>query len=95
MKKILLSALLLCGVWGFLNAQEAKWLLYPSISPDGTQIAFCYMGDIYLTPVTGGEARRLTSHPAYDTRPVWSPDGQKIAFASDRDGGMNIYVTDV
>ena len=75
--------------------QEAKWLLYPAISPDGKQIAFSYMGDIYLMPAEGGQAFRLTSHPAYDTRPVWSPDGQKIAFASDRDGGLNIYVTGV
>ncbi|MBD5397399.1 peptidase S41 [bacterium] len=109
MKKILVSTLLLCSFGAFMpmyakpakevpaepREQEAKWLLYPAISPDGKQIAFSYMGDIYLMPTEGGQAFRLTSHPAYDTRPVWSPDGQKIAFASDRDGGLNIYVTGV
>ena len=75
------------------TAQENPlWLRQSSISPDGSTIAFCYKGDIYTVPVSGGDAHQLTTNEAYDTRPVWSPDGSKIAFASDREGNMDIYV---
>lgn len=50
---------------------------YPAISPDGATIAFSYRGDIYTVPVTGGKATQLTTHPAHDTQPVWSPDSKK------------------
>ena len=56
------------------------WMRYCSISPDGSTIAFCYKGDIYTVPSTGGNARQLTTNPAYDTHPIWSPDGQQIAL---------------
>lgn len=45
------------------------WMRYPKISPDGKQIAFSYKGDIYVVPAEGGEARQLTTHPAYDRIP--------------------------
>ena len=50
------------------------WMRYCAISPDGQTIAFSYQGDIYTVPSSGGKARQLTTHPAHDTRPVWSPD---------------------
>ncbi len=75
-----------------LTAQEAaKWLRYPSISPDGTTLAFCYKGDIYTVPAQGGKATQLTTHAAYDYQPVWSPDGKTLAFASNRYGNFDIY----
>ncbi|MGL5683736.1 MAG: S41 family peptidase [Marinifilaceae bacterium] len=64
---------------------------YPTISPDGTTVAFSYKGNIYTVPTAGGEAKLLTSHPAYDNYPVWSPDSKTIAFGSARQGGMDIY----
>lgn len=70
------------------------WLREVAISPDGQQIAFTYKGDIYKVDVNGGKAERLTSQPSYDTKAVWSPDGKKIAFASDRNGGFDVYVMD-
>lgn len=76
-----------------IKAQEAPlWLHYGAISPDGTQIAFCYKGDIYKVPSTGGRATQLTTHPGYDTRPVWSPDSKSIAYASNREGGFDVYL---
>lgn len=67
------------------------WLRYPSISPDGSQIAFSYKGDIYIVSSKGGEARQLTMHEAYDYMPVWSPDSKTVAFASNRFGNFDIY----
>lgn len=75
------------------GASEAPlWLRNTAVSPDGTAIAFTYGGDIYTVPVNGGAARQITSNPAYDTAPVWSPDGTRIAFASARTGSTDIFV---
>ncbi len=68
------------------------WMRDVRISPDGTQIAFCYKGDLYKVNAQGGEAVRLTSQVSYESSPVWSPDGRQIAFASDREGNMDVYV---
>ena len=76
-----------------LSAQENPlWMRFCAISPDGQQIAFSYKGDIYTVAATGGEARQLTTNPAYDAYPVWSPDGQQIAFASTREGGFDVWL---
>src|SRR5262245_21870815 len=71
---------------------EVSWLRYPAISPDGRTIAFTFKGDLYRVSSTGGTAVRLTAHLADDFRPVWSHDGKRIAFASDRYGNFDIYV---
>ena len=68
------------------------WLRHSAISPDGKDIAFSYKGDIYLVSTEGGVARQMTTNAAYDAYPVWSPDGQKIAFASTREGSFDIYL---
>jgi len=82
-KKIILSCIvLLSGL--FVTAENPLWMRYPAISPDGTQVAFSYQGDIYKVSVVGGQATRLTTNDAYESNPIWSPDGQKIAFVSDR-----------
>ena len=68
------------------------WLRYPAISPDGSEIAFAFMGDIYIVPAAGGFARALTAAPSFESMPVWSNDGKKLAFASDRNGNHDIFV---
>ena len=67
------------------------YLRQPSLSPDGSKIAFCYAGDIWIVPAAGGEASRITSHASNDSHPIFSPDGTQLAFASQRTGGGNIY----
>ena len=69
----------------------ARWLRNPSISPDGTTIAFGYMGHLYKVSSAGGNATSITTGDAHDMRPVWSNDGKMLAFASDRHGNFDIY----
>src|SRR6476660_8423300 len=64
----------------------------PGISPDHSEIAFTSGGDIWTVPVAGGVARLLVSHPANESRPLYSPDGKRLAFISTRTGGGDIYV---
>ena len=64
----------------------------PGISPDGSEIAFTSGGDIWTVPASGGDARLLAADPAYDRRPLFSPDGRELAFVSSRTGGGDIYV---
>ncbi|HIX86430.1 MAG TPA: PDZ domain-containing protein [Candidatus Parabacteroides intestinigallinarum] len=94
MKNVLIPALALCLSAATQAADNPLWTRYCAISPDGQTIAFSYQGDIYTVPTSGGQARQLTTHPAHDTRPVWSPDGQKLAFASNREGNFDIFLMD-
>ena len=64
----------------------------PGISPDGATIAFVSGGDIWEVPARGGDARLLVSHPATESRPLFSPDGKRLAFTSTRTGAGDIYV---
>ncbi|MGH7618729.1 MAG: amidohydrolase family protein [Gemmatimonadaceae bacterium] len=61
------------------------------VSPDGRTIAFDLLGDIYTIPITGGKATALTRGMGFDAQPRFSPDGKKIVYVSDRDGGYNLY----
>ncbi len=64
----------------------------PSIDPAGSRIAFVYAGDIWLVPVSGGSAERLTAYPANHVLPRWSPDASAIAYTSSRAGQGDVYV---
>ncbi|MCB9339329.1 MAG: PD40 domain-containing protein [Lewinellaceae bacterium] len=74
------------------SQNEALWLRNAAISPDGKTIVFSYQGDLYKVAADGGTATVLTVNEAYDTNPVWSHDGQQIAFASDRYGNFDVFV---
>lgn len=73
-------------------AERALWLRYPAISPDGQTVVFSYRGNLWKVAASGGAATPLTVSKAHNTRPVWSPDGSKIAFASDRNGNFDVFV---
>jgi tricorn protease len=67
-------------------------LAEPGISPDGATIAFVSGGDIWEVPSRGGDAHLLASHPATESRPLFSPDGKRLAFTSTRTGNGDVYV---
>ena len=75
------------------DTDEGTWIDL-DVSPDGTTIAFSLLGDLYLLPASGGSARRITSGSGYDVQPRFSPDGQWVAFASDRGGTENLWTAD-
>lgn len=92
MRKIFVMAALAATMMGW--AATPQWLRDVEISPSGSDILFSYKGDIYKVPVNGGVAKRLTTQPSYESSAVWSPDGSKIAFASDRNGNNDVYIMD-
>jgi Tol biopolymer transport system component/imidazolonepropionase-like amidohydrolase len=71
--------------------QPVRGIMHPAISPDGSQVAFSALGDLWLMPI-GGAPQRLMTDPAIETEPAWSPDGKSLAYSSDRGGSMNIWV---
>ena len=74
-----------------IETDEGTWMSL-DVSPDGSEVAFDLLGDLYAVSIAGGEARVLTEGMAWDMQPRYSPDGQSIAFTSDRGGGDNLWV---
>ncbi len=92
MKRFLLTlSTFIFGVSVLSAGNSPLWLRKNAISPDGEHIAFTYKGNIYLVDADGGQARQITSNPAYDTDPLWAPDGKSIIFASYRNKSKDIY----
>ncbi len=91
MKKPILSLAMMLAVTD-ASAITPLWLRDVQISPDGLEIVFCYKGDLYKVNSQGGNAIQLTTQSSYECNPVWSPDGQQIAFASDRNGNLDIFI---
>ncbi len=93
-KKILLSLFFALFLSAAIAQTGPQWMRYPTISPDGSKIVFTYMGDLYTVSSTGGKATQITFHEGHDFMPVWSKDGSRIAFASDRYGNFDIFIMD-
>lgn len=66
-----------------------------NISPDGKNIAFSMLGDLYIVSSSGGAAKQITRGLALNFQPVWSPDGKKIAYLSDATGSFELHVNDL
>ena len=73
------------------ETDEGTWMSL-DISPDGKEIVFDLLGDIYIMPATGGDAKLLSGGTPWEVQPRFSPDGSKISFTSDREGGDNIWI---
>lgn len=77
-----------------ISAQETpRWLRRSAISPDGSKVVFCYQGDIFTVSSDGGRALQITTNEAYDSDPIWTPNGKKIVFSSYRAGSKDIFIT--
>ena len=75
------------------TTSEGTWISL-DVSPDGRTIVLELLGDLYALPLAGGEAKRITSGPAFDSQPRYSPDGRSLVFLSDRNGAENIWLCD-
>ena len=73
------------------TTDEGTWMSL-DVSPDGKTIAFELLGDIYTLPIEGGKAKLIDGGMSFDSQPKFSPDGQWIAFLSDREGSENIWI---
>lgn len=76
-----------------INTNEGTWMNL-DVSPDGKEIVFDMLGDIYVMPITGGTAKLLSGGIAYEIQPRFSPNGKYISFTSDRSGADNIWIMD-
>ena len=74
-----------------LSTDTGSWMSL-DVSPDGKTIVFDLLGDIYSIPISGGKAKRITKGMAFDSHPKYSPDGESIAYVSDKSGGNNIWI---
>lgn len=74
--------------------QPVKGIVAPGISPDGQTIVFKALNDLWLSDLEGN-ARRITRDSAYETDPVWSPDGKRLAYATDARGLMQLHMMDL
>lgn len=72
-----------------LDVREGTWM---SVNVAGDRVVFDLLGDLWSVPLSGGDATRLTSGAAWDCQPAVSPDGERIAFASDRGGNEQVWV---
>ncbi len=93
MKHLFLALVSALVFLGSQAAETPKWVRKNAISPDGKTLAFSYKGDIYTVSAQGGEARQITSNKAYESDPIWTPDGGSIVFTSWREGSKDIFVT--
>jgi Tol biopolymer transport system component len=76
------------------TAQQVKGIFAPALSPDGKQVAFVALNQLYVMAI-GRTPVALTSDSFYKQEPAWSPDGKTLAYVSDRNGIENIYLHDV
>ncbi|MBO4670523.1 MAG: PD40 domain-containing protein [Bacteroidales bacterium] len=93
MKRFFTILILLSWAFAAFAQETPRWIRKNAISPDGSKIAFCYKGDLFVVPAQGGRALQITSNSAYDSDPVWTADSKQLYFSSYREGGKDIFLT--
>jgi tricorn protease len=88
----IIAFIIVVGVCSASAQTSQPYFTDPALSPDGSEIAFSSGGDIWTVPAAGGEAHLLVSHPATESKPLYSPDGKRLAFMSTRTGNGDVYV---
>jgi len=76
---------------------QTLWLLTPAISPDGNRIAYSrvsnkHVGELWISPMSGGSPLRIGSGKGYEIAPSWSPDGKWLTYFSADSGLMKFAV---
>src|SRR6266480_969509 len=92
MIRSILITLILISCFIVAEAEGSGPVLFSRLTVNRTHIAFSYAGDIWTVERSGGEARKLTSHPGEENFPVFSPDGSQIAFSRQVGGNWDVYV---
>src|SRR5258706_1157111 len=95
LRRSLLTMALIAASFSASAQEPIRFARTPDISPDGKQVAFSYLGDIWIVETIGGVARPVTMHEAHEMNPVFSPDGRWIAFSSNRHGSYDVFVVSV
>lgn len=67
----------------------------PALSPDGRQVAFRALNDLYLLDIGGGPAKALINDTFSKVDPAWSPDGKTLAYSSDKGGSLDLWLRDM
>ncbi|MGB6694974.1 MAG: DPP IV N-terminal domain-containing protein [Terracidiphilus sp.] len=80
--------------FGSTAPQTVKGVLAPALSPDGKQIAFGALNNLWLMKI-GDKPQQLTNDSYYEEGPQWSPDGKYLAYASDNSGVLNLYIRNI
>lgn len=91
--RIALAGFLLALSTSAVSADQTMLLREPALSQN--HLAFVYAGDLWVARLDGSDPRRLTSHPAEERHPVFSPDGQWLAFSAEYEGNLDVYVISV
>ncbi|WP_298360225.1 amidohydrolase family protein [Runella sp.] len=77
------------------SVKPVKGIRGPVVSPDGKQVAFVALGDLWLLTIGVPKPVKLTDDSYYETDPAWSPDGKKLLFSADRTGNMDLYTLEL
>ncbi|MCK5036858.1 MAG: PD40 domain-containing protein, partial [Candidatus Sabulitectum sp.] len=84
--------LLLLALASTMTVNEIMDPRFPSVSPDGSEMVFCWRGKLWTASVSGGVSRCLTPGEGFISHPSYSTNGEWVAFTNDATGSGDVYV---